>query len=284
MIRSIPVCEVAIPRGRREPMKGRVASVARSISEIGLLHPIVLNEDYRLIAGRTRLEAVKLLGWKTIDATILDADELHAELAEIDENLERSTFTTLEESQLLARRKALYLAIHPETAAGQAQAAGANKARGRNVVAAESAATTFAKETAKNTGKAERTIRENVQIGENLAPEAAEALKGTPVENAKGQLQQLARLPEAQQIRAAKKIKAGKAKTVREATGKRDASPADTAKHQIKIWADTVGRWLQQSPSIDDYRNQWPSEQGDTVVKHATDLFETLKNWQRGIK
>ena len=276
MIRSIPVCEVTIPRGRREPMKGRIASVARSISEIGLLHPIVLNEDYRLIAGRTRLEAVKLLGWKTIDATILDADELHAELAEIDENLERSTFTTLEESQLLARRKALYLAIHPETAAGQAQAAGANRAQGRNVVAAEFAATTFAKETAKNTGKAERTIRENVQIGENLAPEAAEALKGTPVEDAKGQLQQLARLPEAQQIRAAKKIRAGKAKTVKEATTKPGQQKRDP-----RLWREVEGLFGKAINRVDALNKQYPNAaRHRELIAQANACLKTLEAWK----
>jgi ParB family chromosome partitioning protein len=40
--------------------------LARSIQEVGLLHPVVVNEDNELIAGQRRLEAVKLLGWDEV--------------------------------------------------------------------------------------------------------------------------------------------------------------------------------------------------------------------------
>ncbi len=56
------------------------------------------------------------------------------------------------------------------------------------------------------------------------------------------------------------------------------------ARQQIKVWADTIGRWLRQSPSIDEYRAKWPSKQGDHVVEMATQFYEALKNWQKGIK
>lgn len=80
----------------------------------------------------------------------------------------------------------------------------------------------------------------------------------------------------------ARKIKSGKAKTVKEATAK-DASPADVAKAQIKIWSDTVGRWLGKSPSIDELRASFPGKRGDVVVKLATDLYESLKLWEKAI-
>ena len=56
------------------------------------------------------------------------------------------------------------------------------------------------------------------------------------------------------------------------------------AKQQVKVWAETIGRWLGQTPSIDEYRAKFPGEQGDKVVKAATGLFEALKKWQKGIK
>lgn len=56
------------------------------------------------------------------------------------------------------------------------------------------------------------------------------------------------------------------------------------ARQQIKCWADTIGRWLSQSPSIDDYRAKWPGPKGDRAVKAATELYEALTLWQKGIK
>jgi hypothetical protein len=56
------------------------------------------------------------------------------------------------------------------------------------------------------------------------------------------------------------------------------------AKAQIKIWADTIGRWLTGPPSIDEYRKQFPGPKGDLVVKRASELCEALKNWQGAIK
>lgn len=64
----------------------------------------------------------------------------------------------------------------------------------------------------------------------------------------------------------------------------KQATPADTARAQVKTWTDAVGRWLSNSPSIDDIRNQFPSKQGDGVVNLAVLLFEALKKWEKVIK
>src|SRR5664279_4029286 len=44
-----------------------------------------------------------------------DLDDLRAQLAGIDENIEHRVFTILEEVQALARRKTIYETLHPET-------------------------------------------------------------------------------------------------------------------------------------------------------------------------
>ena len=48
-------------RHRREI--GDIASLARSIGEIGLLHPVVITPKGELIAGERRLRAMQQLGW-----------------------------------------------------------------------------------------------------------------------------------------------------------------------------------------------------------------------------
>lgn len=111
---------------------GKVASLADSIKKLGLMNPISIRPDYRLIAGLHRLEACKLLGWSTIPAIVQDyhaihaADvaELYAELAEIDENLIRNDLTELQQGLQHARRKAIYEKLHPEARAGVSQGVG----------------------------------------------------------------------------------------------------------------------------------------------------------------
>jgi hypothetical protein len=47
-------------------------SLARSIRDVGLLHPIVVTSKGHLVAGARRLEACRILGWKKIPVTVLE--------------------------------------------------------------------------------------------------------------------------------------------------------------------------------------------------------------------
>ncbi|MDE7262514.1 MAG: ParB N-terminal domain-containing protein, partial [Oscillospiraceae bacterium] len=73
-----------------------------------MMNPITVDADYTLVAGLHRLEAAKLLGWKEVECSVCELDSLHAELAEIDENVIRTGLSYLELSELLARRKKIY--------------------------------------------------------------------------------------------------------------------------------------------------------------------------------
>lgn len=73
--------------GDLEPLK-------KSISEIGLMHPIVANEDDELIAGERRLKAVKELGWDDVPITKINLKEIVR--GEFDENNVRKDFTISE--------------------------------------------------------------------------------------------------------------------------------------------------------------------------------------------
>lgn len=270
-VRSIPISEITIPRGRREPMKGRIASIAQSIKEVGILHPIVVNEDYRLIAGRTRLEAVRCLGWKTIDATVLDCDSVHAELAEIVENIERSGLDALGEAQALKRMKEIYLALHPET--GQGAAPG--KAGGGKV-AKDAESASFAEAIAEQTGMGKSTVQHAVTIAENLSDDAAEAIKGTRIADNKSELAKLSKLPEAQQVKAAKKIASGKAKTVKEATGKPGQQKRDP-----RLWKEIEGLFGKAINRTDELHKQYPNAaMHKTLIGQAKECLKTLKAWK----
>jgi ParB family chromosome partitioning protein len=74
---------------QRKVLQG-IEELASSIDRIGQLQAIILDEDNNLLAGRRRLEAVRLLGHKTILARrFRDLDLPTQKLVELDENLRR---------------------------------------------------------------------------------------------------------------------------------------------------------------------------------------------------
>ena len=66
---------------------GDLRSLAQSIAEVGLLHPLVVTPEGRLIAGQRRLEACRSLGWYDIPVTVVDL--LQAARGEAHENFVR---------------------------------------------------------------------------------------------------------------------------------------------------------------------------------------------------
>jgi hypothetical protein len=75
---------------------GDIPTLARSILELGLLHPIGITPAGELVFGRRRLEASRRLGRKKIPVLIFDLDDTHRLLAERDENTERKAFAPTE--------------------------------------------------------------------------------------------------------------------------------------------------------------------------------------------
>jgi len=68
------------------------------------MNPILINSSRELIAGRRRLEAAQRLGWKSIEAHIVDSSSEVDELEmEIDENLHRRNLSAVELAEGMSR-------------------------------------------------------------------------------------------------------------------------------------------------------------------------------------
>lgn len=81
---------------------GDMESLAKSIQEHGLLHPIVVDLDYNLIAGCRRLLACERIGLKEIEAKVLEnVSEKELRVLELEENIRRKDLTELEKSKNL---------------------------------------------------------------------------------------------------------------------------------------------------------------------------------------
>ncbi len=185
-----------------------------SIDEVGLLNPITVTSDMRLVAGLHRLKACQKLGWKRIPATVLNLDKAHAELVELDENVCRRELSVLERAEVLARKKRIYEAIYPQTRRGVAggKASGASR-RGERTTDQMS----LVQHVASKMGVSTRTIAREIQIANAIPGDVRKALKGTAVENDKTGLLKLSRLPVAKQQAVVERIESGEVSSVRRA-------------------------------------------------------------------
>jgi len=79
---------------------GDIGDLARSIADIGLLHPIVVTPDMRLIAGQRRIAACQSLGLTEIEATVININSIVK--GEFAENECRKDFTWSERVEIAA--------------------------------------------------------------------------------------------------------------------------------------------------------------------------------------
>lgn len=87
----IPTSEVWFDRDSRQRRDlGDITSLKTSIARLGLLNPLIIDRNCKLIAGERRLSACKELGLAQVEVKYLeDLSESESELVELDENIKR---------------------------------------------------------------------------------------------------------------------------------------------------------------------------------------------------
>src|ERR1700729_3030682 len=96
-----PIEDIEVGERFRKDL-GSIDPLATSMQELGLLHPVVITADGKLIAGARRLEAAKLLGWDEVLVRVAEnvlsaTEEL---VAERDENTCRENMKPSEAAKL----------------------------------------------------------------------------------------------------------------------------------------------------------------------------------------
>lgn len=104
-LQSIPISEIRIDSRHRSQM-GDLDALAESMARLGLLQPIVVTRDHKLLAGLRRVKAAGKLNWKEINAVIAEnlTEAIQHLQAERDENICREAFLP---SEAIALGKAL---------------------------------------------------------------------------------------------------------------------------------------------------------------------------------
>jgi len=287
-IESVAIGNISVPSGRRMPTDERVESLARSMEDVGLLHPPTLSEDFRVIAGRTRLLAAKKLKWTHIPARILKADALHAELAEIVENIERSQLTALEEAVALKRMKEIYLVLHPQTKHGGAPGSAGGGKLAPPDVSKDDRLSSFAQTAASGAGQSARSVQRSVAVAENLTDLTKTQITGTRAADSKAELARLAELPPEQQEKVAMVLGKGKIKTVTEAKKAAGVEPKPkpgAQKKDPRIWQEIEQHLGKALNRVDSLNKMYPNKPlWGTLLMQIKQSMRTLKAWKESVK
>ena len=214
--------EIVVAERHRKVNNEKVAVLAQSIGEIGLMHPPTVryvDEEIDgaalLVSGRHRLEALRSRGETDVDCFVVDMNDLQAELAEIDENLMRENLSPAQEAQHIKRRKELYEAMHPTTKHGGAPSAGIGKGKRKDAADGAFPQDSFAQATAKATGKSKRSIQKQATIAKRIDPDLLDKVEGTSLDKPT-ELEALAKKTPEQQQQLVEDAAAGKVVSAKE--------------------------------------------------------------------
>ena len=164
-VKKIAVSDIIVGHRYREEL-GDIKSLAESINQNGLIHPIVVkrtvDNKYQLMAGGRRLEAVKSLGWERVTANIypVDLDQLERNIIELCENIDRKEMSFAEQ---VALTRQIHIAMQAKL--GEKRREG-DEFKGHSV-----------RDTAKLLGKSPTSVSDDIQLAMAIeaVPELAEA-------------------------------------------------------------------------------------------------------------
>lgn len=183
-----PLTWIDVPENRaRHFDPAEAEALAALIDATGLQHPIrvrAVGNRYRLIAGRHRLEAVRLLGWTSIPLTVSNAStDDEARLEEVVENLGRIELKKLDRCQHLFELKQVYERLYPEAKNGANGGVGGK--RNENEIFA------FSLDAAEKIGLSRRAIELAVKIWTDLSEGSRKRCAGTWLADHQAGLKQL---------------------------------------------------------------------------------------------
>lgn len=201
--------------------RAHVEMIAASVAESYLHQPIAVattpggGNRYFLVDGEHRLEAFKLLGRTAIPARIRSLTAEEREKHEIHANLIRNELTALDRTIFVGRLADMFAADNADVRNGGDRKS--KKWREKNQFANLANWSSFSKEAARRTGLSTRSIDRTRELAAGLSPDAVSLIRGTKLADNQAQLQALAALDPADQLKVAREIAEGRASNLAKA-------------------------------------------------------------------
>lgn len=110
----VRIDQVVVEREKRQRRVIETKDLEQSISQVGLLQPITITQNFRLMAGERRLTACKALGHETIMVRFFeDLDPIEAKIVETEENIKRKDLEWKDLVSAVGEIHDLYVARDP---------------------------------------------------------------------------------------------------------------------------------------------------------------------------
>jgi len=199
--------------------QGYVEAIAASFEERGQINPITLRRTpatnkgktpLTLIAGGFRLSAAKLLGWTEIDAIVVAADHVEAQLLEISENLYRNELNPLDRAIFVMKYRELWEEKNGkiDKTRNLKNSKGSNSpSKGHDAPSVYAPGRELAKQVQERLGWGLDVYKRATRIGQNLHPTLRQAVRGTEAETNQALLLKFAKLTPDMQVKAAAALK-----------------------------------------------------------------------------
>ena len=192
---KIKIADIICDNRLRNISDPHVEQLVQNISENGLQTPLLIRIDdlgkYQLIAGAHRLKALELLKIEEALCKVFkNITETEGRLIEVDENLIRHELNPLDRAVFLAKRKAIYEELYPETKNGGDPT---TKTRTKTFRSGKHLAS-FSEKTAEKLGLSIRKIERAVRIATRIPSDIKERLAEAGIDK-EGELYTLTRYP-----------------------------------------------------------------------------------------
>jgi ParB family chromosome partitioning protein len=205
VFKSIPVSSIFVGERTRPVDEDLAQAIAASMSERGLINPIMVRSTparkgtpYTLVAGGHRHRGAVINEWAEIDAIVVEADAAEAQLLEISENLYRNELNALDRAVFVMKFRELW-----EERNGKVARGGDRKSKRNDCSLIFANGRELSEQVRERLGFGERTYFNVTRIGQNLHPTLRQALRGTQAEGDQSKLLKLSRLSVDDQLKIA---------------------------------------------------------------------------------
>lgn len=206
-----PLSDIHIGERLRPIDPAYVEMIAASLTERGQISPIMIRRTsaknkgatpFTLVAGGYRTSAANLLGWTEIDAIIVDAGAVEAQMLEISENLYRNELNPLDRAIFVMKYRELW-----EEKNGKINPKGGRPAKQDHDDPVFAAGRQLSERVCERLGISLPSYKRISRIGQNLHPNLRQAVRGTDAETDQSALLKLAKLSADDQLRVAAALK-----------------------------------------------------------------------------
>ena len=177
------ISEINVGQRARPVDEDHAQAIAASMAERGLINPITLRRTpnanngltpLTLVAGGHRLRGGQINKWDEIDALVVGADAIEAQLLELSENLYRNELSALDRAIFVLKYRELWEEKH-----GKINSKGGRPKKQDHDDPVFCGGRDLSEQVQERLGFGPATYKRVTRIGQNLHPELRAALRGT---------------------------------------------------------------------------------------------------------